>query len=198
MKKIELIYREILYNATEKGKFELTQSELSKKFGLSLSVVNAAVKKLEAIGAVKILPRSFKIVDLKKALYYWASIRNFNKDILFKARVEMPVREIERNMPNLMLTAYSAYKFRFNDVPADYSEVYAYADEGELELIKKRFGLDEKNKSSKNPNLFVLKKDAFIEKYGKIPIVQIFTDLWNLKEWYAQEFVKGFEQRLNL
>ena len=59
MKKMELIYRDILYNATEKGRFEMTQSELSKKFGISLSVVNAAVKKLGMIGAVKILHRSF-------------------------------------------------------------------------------------------------------------------------------------------
>ena len=115
MKKIELIYRDILYNATEKERFEMTQSELSKKFGISLSIVNAAVKRLGAIGAVKILQRSFKIIDVKKALYYWASIRNLGKDILLSARVEMPVREIERSMPNLIFTAYTAYKFRFND-----------------------------------------------------------------------------------
>lgn len=198
MKKMELIYRDILYNATEKGRFEMTQSELSKKFGISLSVVNAAVKKLGMIGAVKILHRSFKIMDVKKALYYWASARNLQKDVLLKTRIEMPVREIERGMPNLIFTAYSAYKLRFNDVPADYSEVYVYADEKELDLIKKRFSLNEKNQANKNPNLFVLKKDAFVEKYKKIPLVQIFVDLWNLKEWYSQEFVKNLETRFKL
>ena len=123
MKKIELVYREILYNAFEKRKFELTQSELSKKFGISLSVVNAAVKKLHNIGAVKISRRNFKIIDVKKAIYYWASIRNLDKDIVFKARVEMPVREIERNMPDLTLTAYSAYKLIFNDSNMDFLRI---------------------------------------------------------------------------
>ena len=110
----------------------------------------------------------------------------------------MPVREIERGMPNLIFTAYSAYKFRFDDVPADYSEVYVYADEKELELIKKRFGLEDNKGNNTRANLFVLKKDDFIDDYGHIPLVQVFVDLWNLKEWYAQEFVKSFEGRLKI
>ena len=187
-----------MYNTIEKERFEMTQSELSKKFGISLSIVNAAVKKLASIGAVKIMLRGFKIIDVKKALYYWASIRNLGKDILLTARVEMPVREIERGMPNLIFTAYSAYKFRLDDVPADYSEVYVYADEKELELIKKRFGLEDNKGNNTRANLFVLKKDDFIDDYGHIPLVQVFVDLWNLKEWYAQEFVKSFEGRLKI
>ncbi len=94
MKKQEAIYREILYRAIEKKEFSLTQLELSKKLNLSLSIVNSAIKKLNSIGAVKIMQRGFKILDIKKILYFWASIRNLEKDIIFKARIEAPVREI--------------------------------------------------------------------------------------------------------
>ena len=122
----------------EKNEFVLTQSELSKKLNISLSIVNIAVKKLNSIGALKIQQRSFRILDIKKIIYLWASVRNLDKDIIFQERIEAPVREIERILPNIFYTAYTAYKFRFNDVPADYSEIYVYGDENEMETIKKR------------------------------------------------------------
>ncbi len=196
MKKQELVYREILYRAIEKKEFTLTQSELSKTLGISLSIINKAITRLNEIGAVKKSQRNFKILDIKKILYFWASIRNLNKDIIFKARIEMPVREIERNIPdNIIFTAYSAYKLKFKDVPADYSEVYVYADSQEIEEIKRRFSLKDKDKSQK-PNLFILKKDPLINKYNSIPISQIFVDLWNLSEWYSKEFLNAIERRI--
>jgi len=54
MKRTESVYREILYQAIEKNNFSLTQSELSKKLDLSLSIVNLSIKKLSNIGAIKI------------------------------------------------------------------------------------------------------------------------------------------------
>ena len=69
--------------------------------------------------------------------------------------------------------AYSAYKLRYKDVPADYSEVYVYANPDE---IKKRFPY---NKNI--PNLFVLKKPKQLEKYGEISAIALtFVDLWKL------------------
>ena len=46
MKKIEQVYREILYQVIEKNKKVFTQLGLSKSLGFSLSTVNLAVKKL--------------------------------------------------------------------------------------------------------------------------------------------------------
>lgn len=193
MKQIELVIREILYRAIEKKERKFTQSELSKGLGMSLSIVNSAVRRLCEIGAVKILQRSFNVIDIRKIIYFWASLRNLKKDIIFNGRVEMSVREIERSMPaNIIFTAYSAYKFRFKDVPADYSEVYAYADGKELEIIKKRFSV-----KSERPNLFIFKKDNLIEKYKEIPLAQIFVDLWNMSEWYAKEFVNAMEKKID-
>jgi len=200
MKKIEEVYREIVFRAMEKKEFILTQSELSKKLNISLSIINLAVKKLNSIGALKIHQRSFHVLDIKKILYLWASIRNLSKDIAFQARIEAPVREIEKILPNVFYTAYSAYKLRFNDVPADYSEVYIYGDERDLGIIKHRLS-DLKfspEKSTIKPNFFVLKKDASLNLYKNIPIGQIFVDLWNLKEWYAKEFIDSMEEKLKI
>ena len=196
MKKAELVYQQILFMAWEKNKFVFTQSELSRKLGISLSIVNSAIKKLESMGAIKIHQRSFHVQDMRKILYFWASIRNIEKDIIFKARIDAQVREIERILPDVVYTAYTAYKFRFNDVPADYSEVYVYADENELSEIKKRILDFNVQTSSNNPNFFVLKKDSSLK--NSIPLSRIFVDLWNIKEWYAKDFVNELESKLNL
>lgn len=191
MKNTEITYREILYQAIERKNKTLTQAELSRSLGFSLSTINNAVKKLANIGAVKIKPRSFVIVDIKKTIYFWSSVRNLQKDIVYSTRAEKPVKEIEKLMPdNIVFGCYSAYKYIFKDVPADYSEVYIYADKND---IKKRFP-----ESKGVPNIFVLKKDSFIENYGKTTTKgNTFVDLWNLKEWYAKEFINSMEEKLH-
>ena len=72
----------------------------------------------------------------------------------------VPYAQLNRQAPpgHAIFAAYTAYKFKFNDVPADYSEIYVYGDES----LKGRFP---PNKGVSN--LFVLKKDNMIEKYGK-------------------------------
>jgi predicted transcriptional regulator len=192
MKKIEQVFREILWEAMEKKNHSLKQSYLSKKLGFSLSTINLAVKKLERMNAVKIEKMGFRVTDTKRILYLWASVRNLEKDLIYQTRAEMPVDEIEKNLPDITYAAYSAYKFRFKGVPADYSEVYAYADEEELKEIKKRFPA-----SNKNPNLLVLKKQGSSEAFPKTgTVAQIFVDLWNLKQWYASDFLKALEQKI--
>ena len=192
MNKVELVILEILYQAMEKHNQVLKQSELSKELGFSLSTVNLAVKKLERMNAVKIEKMNFRIIDLNKILYLLASIRNLEKEIIYSTRAELPVRELEKNLPDITYAAYSAYKFRFKDVPADYSEVYVYADEEELEAIRKRFPPNDKV-----PNLFVLKKNESMNRYPKTgTMAQIFIDLWNLKQWYAADFLKALENRI--
>lgn len=190
MRQIELVYREMLYQAIEQKKRTFTQAELARVLKLSLSIINHAVKVLAKMGAVDIRTRNFHLKDIKKSMYYWASIRNLQKDIIYATRVEMPVIEIEKSMSEeAIYAAYTAYKFLFRDVPADYSEVYVYGSENLKERFPKTKGI---------PNLFVLKKDSIMEKYGKTTTVaNTFIDLWNLKEWYAKEFLKSMEARLH-
>src|SRR3989344_1273216 len=189
MKKIEFVYREMIFNAIEKEKKDLTQAYLANTLEVSLSTINLALKSLARMNAVRIRKRGFDIIDVRKVLYYWASMRNVEKDIIYQTRVEEPVTKIEKQMPdNIVFTAYSAYKFKFENTPADYSEVYVYG----TEEIKKRF-----KPNNKIPNVFVLKKDNQIEKYGKsVTIASLFVDLWNLKQWYAKDFLKALEAKI--
>jgi len=192
MKQKEIVYRELLFRIIEQKKYAFTQSGLAKRFNLSLSVVNYALKPLQQMGAVVIKPRSFDVVDTLKILYFWASLRNIEKNIVYKTRIDAPVRKIESELPaNTIFGAYSAYKFKFKDVPADYSEVYVY---GDAEEIKKRFPISDEKLP---PNLFVLKKDLFLENYGEITVMgQTFVDLWNIKEWYARDFLDALKKKI--
>ncbi len=192
MKVIEQVYREMLYQAIEKKQFALTQLGISKSLGVSISMVNYALKPIKTMGCISVMHRGFKITDIKKLLYYWASLRNLDKDIIYSTRTNLPVSQIEKSMPSdAVFAAFSAYKFAFRDVPADYSEVYVYSS---AEEIKKRFP------PSKNPpNLFVLKADKNAQKYGSTTsIAQTFVDLWNLKEWYAKDFLKALEEKIKI
>ena len=191
MLKKEILYREMLTEALESKILSFTQLALSRKFGFSLSTVNNALKPLEQIGAIEKRERSFRIVDVQKLLTFWATTRNLAKDIVYSTRAEMPVQKIEGSMPaGATFTAYSGYRFLFNESPADYGEVYVYADEKALEEIKKRFP-----EKKGPPNIFVLEKDAFMPE-RIAPKAQIYADLWNLKEWYAKEFLNALERRL--
>ena len=186
MKKIEFVYNKILEESIENKNYRLTQKSLSKELKISISTVNYALKPLKQMGAIKINLRNFDIINVKKILYYWASIRNLQKDIIYKTGVDKDIIEIEKNMPpSALFTAYSYYKFKFNDVPADYSEIYVYCNK---EDIKKRF-----NETKGIPNLFVLKKN-----FNKVTLANSFVDLWNLREWYAKEFLQALENKLKL
>ena len=193
MKKIELVYREILYQSLEKKNNKMTQLAIASKLNISLSTINHALKPLRAMGAIDVKLKNFTVVDGKKILYYWASLRNINKDIIYRTRVDKPVQKIESEMPaDVVYGAFTAYKFKFKDVPADYSEAYVYSSDEMVDDIKKRFP------ESKNvPNLFVLKKDSLMQEYGKTTtLAQTFVDLWNLKEWYAKEFLMALEKKI--
>ena len=185
MKKLELIYNKIIEEAIENKNYKLTQKALSKELKVSLSTVNYALQPLKNMGAIKINLKNFEIINAKKILYYWASLRNLEKDIIYKTRVDMDVNNIEKSMPNsAIFTSYSAYKFKFKDVPADYSEVYVYCDKEEIrDRFKEIKGI---------PNLFILKKDI-----NRLTIANLFVDLWNLKEWYAKDFLDALERRID-
>ncbi len=188
MKQSEKVYRELLYRALEKNVRTTTQKELAEQLQLSLSTVNQSIQPLRRMGAVQVKLRSLVIADPLKILYHWASIRNIEKDIIYQTRVEKEMRSIEAEMPaTAVFGAYTAYKFWFKDAPADYSEVYAYGNDE----IKKRFP-----PKAGVPNLFVLDMEE-AGRYGKkTTLAQTFVDLWNLKEWYAREFLLALEKKI--
>jgi DNA-binding transcriptional regulator YhcF (GntR family) len=192
LKKKEIIYRELLTRALTEKQIAFTQLALSKKFGFSLSTISNALKPLARIGIVEKRSRSFILVDTRKLLLFWASVRNTRKDVVYETRSDLPAMKIEASMPaGAVFTAFSGYRLLFKDAPADYGEVYCYADEKTLKEIRIRF--PEKNGP---PNVIVLSKDAYMGSRPTAPSPQVYADLWNIKEWYAKEYLDALERRL--
>ncbi len=187
MKKIELVFLELFKGAA-------TQKAIAERLGVSLSTVNNALEPLERIGAIQKRRFGFGLVDREKALTYWASIRNLGKDIAYQTRAELAVAEIEKLLPSeIVFTAFSAFRLRFGEVPADYSEVYVYAGKEGIAEVKKRFPF------VKGPsNLFVLGKPELLMEKKIVSNELLFVDLWNLKEWYAKEFLAALKQKMGL
>ena len=189
MKKKDIIYRQLLLHP------DTSQLEIAKTLKISLSTVNNAIGPLRGLGGVRVSTRSLKLIDKEKVLLFWASIRRLHSDLSFSTRVEMPVNQIEKQMPpQVLFTAYSGYKFRYKDVPADYSEIYIYASTKDMDAITDRFP-----QNPKKHNLFVLKSDEHLKQNSNrniVPDEQLFVDLWNLPEWYAKEFVIKLKERI--
>jgi predicted transcriptional regulator len=186
-----IVYRHLLEAYLEKHEDSFTQSGISKKFSISLSTVNNALSPLRSMGIISVKARSFDLTDPKKLMIYFATMRNPDKDIIYATRFEAPVSQIEKLMPSsVVFSAYSAFRFLYGNVPADYSEVYAYLPKNELPEVKRRFP-----PASGPSNVFFLEADPFIRK-GAVSPPQLFADLWNLRSWYAKEFLNALEKRL--
>ncbi|PIV38286.1 hypothetical protein COS31_00205 [Candidatus Roizmanbacteria bacterium CG02_land_8_20_14_3_00_36_15] len=185
MLKIEYIWRELLYRSIEESRPDFTITELSKIFNLSTSVVSHALKPLKELGIVKINKKNSKILDAERLLFFWATRRNLKKELIYSTYNPLPVQEREASMPSKVIpTAYSAFRMYFGNPPADYENIYFYAKN--LSEVEKRFP---KSSKKNQDNLFILKPDPFLKKrYKRIPLAQIFVDLWNLPEWYDKEF----------
>ena len=192
MKKIEIIWRELLFQAIEKKTRRFTQKELAKKFNFSTSTIFQALKIPRKMGAVRVTGRFFTLEDPEKLLYHWASTRDLKKDILFAGRVKLPILEIEGRMPpEVVFGGFSAARQFLGEPPADYDKVYVYTTK--LEEIKKRFELEKGRE-----NLIVLKADKFLSNYGqKTCLAQTFVDLWNLPSWQAKDFTQELEEKID-
>lgn len=193
MNKKEQIWRFILQKAINGRQFEFTQKDIAATLKISLSTVFNALKIPRLQGAVKVTGRNFSLVDMEKLLYIWATQRNIEKEIIYQTHNDAGAKEIEGMMPaGVIFAAYSAYRQKYGEAPADYDKVYVYAGKSVLEEIKKRFP-----KRPGEANLFVFKSDAALEMYGSIaPESQIFSDLWNLKDWYAKDFLNRLKEKL--
>lgn len=194
MKKIEMIWRQILFSRLEKGIIEFTQKGLAEKLGFSTSTVSLALSPLRQSGAVKVTGRNFRLVDPKKILYHWASQRNLSKDVLYKTKVDLPVQELENSLPpQAIYAAYSAFTKRFNEAPADYDTVYFYIPKAVLPEVEKRFP-----KQEGKSGLVALTADLHLKKYGPLtPLSQTFVDLWNLPQWFARDFYLSLEEKID-
>ena len=193
MTKKEILWREILFQATEKNQFEFTQKELAERLGISTSTVFNALKIPRESGAIEVTGKNFSVRDTEKLLYLWATQRNVNREIIYKTHFSAGPKEIEGMMPDgAIFGAYSAFAKKYRDAPADYDKVYVYADPKTLDEIKKRFP-----KKKGYANLFALKADPELSKFGAVaPDAQTFADIWNFKDWFAKDFLEALKRKI--
>jgi hypothetical protein len=158
-----------------------------------LSTIFNALRVPRREGAIKVGGRSFSVIDLEKFLYVWATNRNIEKEIIYETHVSKTPKEIEGLMPpKVVFGAYSAYNRKYSGAPADYDKVYVYANQETLEEIKKRFP-----KIKGYANLIVLKSDPSLDRSGAVTSdVQTFVDLWNLKDWYAKDYLNELKKKI--
>lgn len=191
MLKKEWVYREILYQLENKNN-SFTQRNLAALCSMSIGNVNKAIKPFVHMNAIDKKHLGFRVIDVRKILFYWASMRRLDRDVVYQTFVDMPVRVVEKMMPSCLFSAYSGYKFRFGSGPADYSEVFAYVGSEYMSKIQERFPKDKRK-----PNLIILDMDDHLRKFTEIPLAQLFVDLWNINTWYAKEFLDSLEGVMN-
>ncbi len=193
LKKKEIIWREIFYQANEKNRHNFTQQEIARKYGFSLSTVFNALKVLRASGAVVSHGRGFRVSDQEKLLYLWGTFRQLSRDVIYQAYSPDGVLEIEGNMPpGVVFGAFSAYTRKHGEAPADYDRVYVYLEKDQLAELRRRFPGNQKA-----ANIIVLEADPWLREYGPLtPDGQTFADLWSLPEWYAKEFLNALKEKI--
>ncbi|MBI3442816.1 MAG: hypothetical protein HY007_03550 [Candidatus Sungbacteria bacterium] len=197
MRKKDVLWREILFQARQNKKITFTQKELAKSFGFSLSTVFNALKVPREASIITVSGRNFRLESYEKLLYLWASHRVMRKDIFFQEYVEQDAKKIESLMPPFVeFGLYSAFSSLHQPSPADYDHVYVYMEDARAPEVLTRLPLIEKGKMA--PNLFFIKKDPWWTRYGKLLPEQLFVDIWNAPEWYAKDFLKVLAQQLFL
>ena len=194
MKKIETIYHHLLYSAQAKEVYRHTQQAVARQFGYSLSTINLALSVPTQIGAVRKESKYFVVADFKKLLYYWASVRNLEKDIYYRTYMDLPVTEIESLVPpHSIFGGYTAGKHILKEPPADYDKIYFYTALPQAEM-EKRFPLDHR----RTANVYALKLPPTLAVYGAYSTLpQTFVDIWKLSDWYAHDFIQSLEAKMH-
>ncbi|MBI4357512.1 MAG: hypothetical protein HY559_06520 [Gammaproteobacteria bacterium] len=187
MKKVEIIWRELLYQSLEKQVFRFTQKNLAARFKVSVSTVHQAISLPRKLHAVRVTGRYFEMIQVEKILYLWGTYRNPFKELIYETFVAQSAAHIEGQLPpGTLLTGYGGFKERFHNTPAEYAHVYCYSEN--LNEIKRRFPANKQQA----PNLCVFSPDLFLKLYPALPLAQIFVDIWNLPEWYSKDFIAAF------
>jgi hypothetical protein len=195
MKKIETIWQYLLLRALNDGVFRHTQQELAGRFRISLSTSHHALVTPTAIGAIRKESKFFVLADPVKLLYYWASVRNFRRLIIYQTYVNEHIQTIEGlAVPTSTFACYSAGRMILGETPADYAAVYYYDEKKNLGEIRKRFPPN----AHKQANLFILENTGMTElSQHRTSLPLTFVDIWNLPDWYAKDFTGALEEHIH-
>jgi hypothetical protein len=180
-----------MHSFYSKGDRFFNQKGLAATCGLSLGTINPVINRLEQLGALERKPLGFRLIDPKRALLYWAITRELAKDVTYTTFVPVPAEELESELPRgAILTAYSGFRAKLGSTPADYEQVFVYADADEMQRVFKPTQREKRN-------LFVLTPDDHLTRLSErsvAPLVQIYVDLWQLGA-PASRFVEELERK---
>lgn len=193
MKKIEIVWNQLLYSSLENRQTRFQIQELASNLKISTSTVHHGLIKLKQMGAVKVGGNGGEILDTEKILMHWANQRRMSSDIEFEKSVKTGVLETEGLLPSgSILGAYSAVRHWFEEAPADYQTVYVYHKDPKL--VQARFKGNEGNAT-------LLVGLRLEEKLATRPettsLGHTFVDLWNIKDWMAKEFIKRIREEMD-
>ncbi|EKD80265.1 MAG: hypothetical protein ACD_40C00157G0003 [uncultured bacterium] len=194
MKKIETTWHYLLNQAIEQKQFQHTQAGLARLFHYSTSTINLALTKPATIGAIRKSGKFFVVSDVQKLLYLWATIRNLSKDILYQTSSSLNIHELEGLAPSTALYGgYSAAVQLLGEPPSDYSSLYLYSDEEYLEEIQLRYPLSKLGSTK----IVILKKPSYLPFPTHTSLPHTFVDIWNMSDWFAQDFIRGLEDKIH-
>ncbi len=197
MKKIETIWHHLLNEALTRKVYRHTQQELARRFRFSLSTVHHALKIPVQMGAIRKESKFFLLQNFKKLLYYWASVRALQRDIVYRASIDKPIGQIKGEaLPDSVFAGYFAAHHHLGEAPADYEKAHWYLAREDQQKARERF--PQTPRSKRTPNVFfLLKPDPFPcdGPYTTLPLT--FVDIWNLDDWYAQDFIKALEEKID-
>lgn len=197
MKKIETIWHHILHEAVTNHNYRHTQQDIATRFKYSLSTVHHALEVPSQLGAIRKESKFFILEDFKKLLYYWASVRRLERDLIYKALAKGSISSLEGlAVPGSIFACYSAATHYLGEPPTDYAKVYWYLNAEELKMARSRFPAASKKKAE--DNVFFLKMPPVMKQYGDYTTrIQTFVDIWNLRDWYARDFCKVLEEKID-
>jgi DNA-binding FadR family transcriptional regulator len=176
MKKLDRIFREILYRVYECKELFLTQRALASACRVSRGFVCAAVARLEQLGAIEKKPLGFTVTDPKRVLMLWACTRNLWADVTYSSHVPELARAAEQLVSaGAILTAHAGYYHKFGG-RKELETLFVY---GPHEKIRRLIRAHE----GEAANFYVLRPDPHLSKLsedGVAPLGQIYVDLYNL------------------
>ena len=190
MRKIETIWHDLL-NDSLNGSFKHTQQDLAIKYNYSLSTINHALEIPTKMGAIRKESKFFVLEDFFKLLYYWASVRNLERDTAYSTYYPDRILKAEGEIPaGCIYAGYTAARHLLGEPPADYDKLYCYFDD--ISSFRERFPFNKQ----REPNIFVIKKPQNMSG-GFTTLPQTFVDIWNMRDWYAKDFTKSLEEKMH-
>lgn len=154
--------------------------------------MNPLINRLDGFGAIERKPLGFRLIDPRRALTYWAATRELAKDVTYTTFAHIELREMEKQLPRgSILTAFSAFCTTFGSTPAEYNQVFVYAEADDVQRVFKPTMREKRN-------LIVLSPDEHLRslsKDGVAPLAQVYVDLWQLGT-PGKRFVEELDRKL--